>query len=43
MNLVFGIIIDAFGDMRDSRKEQDEDIINKCFVCGINRFEFEVK
>jgi hypothetical protein len=43
MNLVFGIIIDAFGDMRDQRRETEDDISNKCFICGINRLKFEMK
>jgi inositol 1,4,5-triphosphate receptor type 1 len=43
LNLVFGIIIDAFGDMRDNRNAIEEDIKEKCFICGKKKFEFEVK
>lgn len=42
LNLVFGIIIDAFADMREQSKVQTEDIKNKCFICGKDRTEFEV-
>ena len=41
LNLIFGMIIDAFGDLRDKRKENEEDQKNICFVCGIDRAEFE--
>lgn len=43
LNLVFGIIIDAFADMRDDRNSIEEDIQDKCFICGISRFDFEIK
>lgn len=40
LNLVFGIIIDNFADLRDQRKEQSEDRENTCYVCGVSREEF---
>ena len=33
-NLVFGVIIDTFSDLR-AEKNKDEDMIkNTCFICG---------
>jgi hypothetical protein len=43
LNLIFGIIIDAFADMRDARNQVDHDVKERCFICGLNRFEFETK
>ena len=43
LNLLFGIIIDAFASLRDERNETDEDVTGRCFICGLSRFEFEVK
>ena len=43
LNLLFGIIIDAFGNLRDERKFIDEDVRDKCFICGYSRFTFEAK
>ena len=41
LNLIFGMIIDAFGDLRDQRTANEEDEKNICFICGIPRGEFE--
>jgi len=41
LNLIFGMIIDAFGDLRDQKTSNDEDQNNVCFICGIERSEFE--
>jgi len=35
------MIIDAFGNLRDQKNENEEDAMNICFICGINRGEFE--
>jgi hypothetical protein len=43
LNVIFGIIIDTFADLRDKRAEILKDIKETCFICGRNRFEFEVK
>ena len=43
LNLIFGIIIDAFAEMRDKKKEIDDDTKEHCFICGITKFEFETK
>jgi len=41
LNLIFGMIIDAFGDLRDQKTSNEEDEKNICFICGIERSEFE--
>ncbi len=41
LNLIFGMSIDAFGDLRDQKTKNDEDQKNVCFICGIERSEFE--
>jgi len=43
LNLIFGIIIDAFADMRDQRNAMEKEVNEKCFICGINRYQFEAK
>ncbi|KAL5964257.1 Ryanodine receptor 3 [Taenia solium] len=30
-----GLIIDAFGDLRDQLEQVREDLESKCFICGI--------
>eukprot|EP01004_Peranema_trichophorum_P005127 NODE_3_length_6384_cov_15.471011_g2_i0.p1 GENE.NODE_3_length_6384_cov_15.471011_g2_i0~~NODE_3_length_6384_cov_15.471011_g2_i0.p1 ORF type:complete len:2102 (+),score=358.02 NODE_3_length_6384_cov_15.471011_g2_i0:517-6306(+) len=34
INMVFGIIIDAFAELRDKRQSQEEDQRSRCFICG---------
>ena len=41
LNLIFGMIIDAFGSLRDEKNYNEEDQKNVCFICGIYRAEFE--
>ena len=41
LNLIFGMIIDAFGELRDQKTNNDEDQKNVCFICGYERSEFE--
>ena len=41
MNMVDGVIIDSFKLLRESEEIKLEDNNNKCFICGVNRKEFE--
>ena len=34
--MVFGIIIDAFAELRDERQCREEDQRARCFICGID-------
>lgn len=41
LQIIFGIIIDTFSQMRDEKAERDDDFNNICFVCGLTRADFE--
>ncbi len=41
--VVFGIIIDTFGDLRGQTKDKRDDMLSTCFVCGISSDEFDSK
>ena len=36
-NIIFGIIIDTFGALREQNNEMEEDMRNVCYICGIER------
>jgi hypothetical protein len=42
LNIIFGIIIDTFADLRDKRNTIEEDMKNVCFICGIERDEVTI-
>ena len=39
--IISGIIIDSFSEKRTKKAELDEDTHNACFICNIDREEFE--
>ncbi len=41
LNIIFGIIIDTFGELRQRKADTEEDIANKCFICSIDRYTFD--
>lgn len=41
LNLLFGIIIDTFAGLREEKMAMTEDMKNKCFICGMERYIFE--
>ncbi|KAL4464407.1 hypothetical protein ABPG72_010894 [Tetrahymena utriculariae] len=41
LNVISGIIIDAFADLRDEQHQTEFDIENVCFICDIQKWEFE--
>jgi hypothetical protein len=43
LNVIFGIIIDTFSNLREMQGHRDIDIANVCFVCGHTRFDFSKK
>merc|ERR1712227_446029 len=43
MNIIFGIIIDTFADLRSKAGERREDMFGNCFICGISKFDIERK
>jgi hypothetical protein len=38
VNLLFGIILDSFAELREKASFTKEDIKNKCFICNIDSF-----
>jgi inositol 1,4,5-triphosphate receptor type 1 len=40
LNIIFGIIIDTFGELRDNQYIRNYDSFNNCFVCGLTRADF---
>merc|ERR1719203_23763 len=43
LNLIFGVIIDTFADLRAEKQEKEETLKNSCFICGLERKEFDNK
>jgi hypothetical protein len=41
LNVVFGIIIDTFSDLRLQKMERLSDTFNKCFICGHEKTTFD--
>eukprot|EP00760_Papus_ankaliazontas_P034306 PhM_4_TR7112/c0_g1_i1/m.31399 len=41
LNIIFGIILDTFADLRDKKQFCEKDMRTVCFVCGIEAFEFD--
>lgn len=41
LNIVFGIIVDTFSELRTQREEKRRDTLGCCFICGIDRQVFE--
>jgi len=40
-NMVTGIIVDTFGELREASKEHAETLANSCFICGVSRAKLE--
>lgn len=43
LNLIFGVIIDTFADLRSEKQQKDEILKNTCFICGLDRGSFDNK
>jgi len=41
INVIFGIIIDTFGELRVQKNFKNEDMKNMCFICNLDRNRFE--
>lgn len=41
LNVIFGIIFDTFGQLREERKAINDDLTGKCFICSIEAQEFQ--
>jgi len=40
LNIIFGIIVDTFSQMRDEFDQRKLDTTDNCFVCGLDRGDF---
>ncbi|KPM03397.1 inositol 1,4,5-trisphosphate receptor type 1-like protein [Sarcoptes scabiei] len=43
LNLIFGVIIDTFADLRSEKQQKEEILRNTCFICGLERSAFDNK
>lgn len=43
LNLIFGVIIDTFADLRSEKQQKEEILRNSCFICGLERSAFDNK
>jgi|266.fasta.fasta_contig_21_6118322_length_611_multi_3_in_0_out_0_1 inositol 1,4,5-triphosphate receptor type 1 len=43
LNLIAGIIIDTFGELRDELNMRDKDSKTVCFICGLTKWQVEKK
>lgn len=43
LNLIFGVIIDTFADLRSEKQNSEEILKNSCFICGLTRASFDNK
>lgn len=34
LNLIFGVIIDTFADLRSEKQQKETDLKNTCFICS---------
>ncbi|KJH49237.1 hypothetical protein DICVIV_04617 [Dictyocaulus viviparus] len=41
LNLIFGVIIDTFGDLRTEKNDKEDVLKNSCFICGLERGRFD--
>jgi hypothetical protein len=40
-HIFFAIIVETFGQLRELKNERDEKLHNSCFICGVERHDFE--
>jgi inositol 1,4,5-triphosphate receptor type 1 len=41
LNIVFGIIVDSFGELREERSNIEAEQKSKCFICDLPSYDFE--
>lgn len=41
MNMINGVIVSTFSQIREESESKEDDMNNKCFVCSIEKVEFE--
>ncbi|KAI6654157.1 Inositol 1,4,5-trisphosphate receptor 1 isoform [Oopsacas minuta] len=43
LNLILGVIVDTFANLRSIQSEQEDILNNSCFICGLKRSNFDKK
>ena len=43
LNVIFGIIVDTFAELRSAHAAKKDNMENFCFVCGLDRLSFDTK
>merc|ERR1711924_172357 len=43
LNIVFGIMVDTFAELRTAKEELQSIMNNRCFICGMSRYELDQK
>ncbi|XP_041446733.1 inositol 1,4,5-trisphosphate receptor type 1 isoform X2 [Xenopus laevis] len=43
LNLIFGVIIDTFADLRSEKQKKEEVLKTTCYICGLERDKFDNK
>eukprot|EP01063_Lacrimia_lanifica_P001878 TRINITY_DN1097_c0_g2_i1.p1 TRINITY_DN1097_c0_g2~~TRINITY_DN1097_c0_g2_i1.p1 ORF type:complete len:3588 (+),score=1056.47 TRINITY_DN1097_c0_g2_i1:122-10885(+) len=41
MNIVFGIIVDTFGELRQKREAREQEMRTRCFICNVESSDFD--
>jgi len=41
LNIIFALIIETFGELRDKRNQYREDLQHRCFICSIDDSQFQ--
>jgi hypothetical protein len=41
LNIIFGIIVSSFAELRDLKAKNDEDMFNFCYICNFERILFD--
>ena len=41
LNMINGVIVSTFSQIREESAAKEEDIKNKCFICSLDKLEFE--
>ena len=43
LNIIFGIIVNSFASLRDERSTNEEDMLNVCYICDLDRLTLDSK
>lgn len=43
LNMIYGILIDSFGELQDKIKQHRLFVTGRCFICGLTKFELDTR